>query len=521
VTEEEAIAEAQQLAGKWFAPSVGRISSSNDVTAYIEGADAFREIADLLASAEVDATSFVLLLGWSCHLDFELKPGDAATTMRKIFAALDARGTSIRSMLWKNTFPGFDNGPAVTYLQSLKYADAILDNRTAIAGSHHQKILIVYGKTRTIGFCGGMDLYPDRINASGFAPLHDVHWKIEGPACSELLTIFLERWNDHPSHQQKFPDDLRMPSRRAGVVAGGTYAMQVGRTYPNLTYLQNRAAQWGYGQLIAMLKKSYPNALQNIPPTGDMNDASGNFKAYAFTRGGERGVWGMIERGIAVAQNFVYAEDQYLVGRAASTALANKLRLHQRDKKFRVIILICHTSLVDLQQAWERRREFVADLVAADPSRTMWSICYRSPVGAPKSYVHSKTWVFDDEFAITGSANCSRRSFTEDSECDVGVVGRPGGTLVKSGKTASLPSFAQSLRCALWSKHLGRTPADWSDAMATASAWFSPPRIAHVARYDERAGTDKPSPELMQKTDVGYQSIHDLFWQYVLDPDGV
>ena len=36
-------------------------------------------------------------------------------------------------------------------------------------------------------------------------------------------------------------------------------------------------------------------------------------------------------------------------------------------------------------------------------------------------YVHSKTWVIDDEFAIVGSANCNRRGYTHDSEASVGV----------------------------------------------------------------------------------------------------
>ena len=421
-------------------------------------------------------------------------------------------------MLWKNFYPGFDNAVPVAFIKGLPHSDAVLDNRTAIAGSHHQKNLVIYGEQSTVGYCGGMDPYSDRIVASGFGPLHDVHCRVEGPACNDLWDVFQERWNDHPAHTQKFGSDLASPARPR-ITVSGTMAVQVGRTYPSVSIISNTTAQWGYQQLANYLKQNSPSTAQKLPPIGDMSDSQGSFKPYSFTRG-ERGIWAMLEKAIDKASRFIYIEDQYLVSRAASAALATKLRNSAREKKFRLIILICHTDMVDLEQSWERRREFISDLTSGDPSRTMWTIACRAPVGGPESYVHSKTWIFDDELAITGSANCSRRSYTEDSECDIGVVGRLAGTIRdSSGALVSFPPFAQGLRCALWAKHLGKTPNDWTDAVATASAWFRPPRGSHVTTYNASAGTDKPSPDIPTGT-PGYSTLHDLFWQYVLDPDG-
>ncbi len=520
VDEADARAEAKGLAEKWFAKPAGRVSDGNDVTAYIEGADAFREIADQLLSANVGKNTFVLWLGWSMHLDFELKPGDKTSTLRAILTEVTQRGAALRVMVWKNWMAGFDNAPAVTLVQGLPGADAILDNRTAIAGSHHQKILVIYGERQTIAYCGGMDPWSDRIAPGGFGPLHDVHCRVEGPAADELWTVFEERWNDHPAHTKRFPGALAKPSRPR-ITVGGTMAVQVGRTYPCMSTVSNAVGLMGYTKLKQMVEQYDPEAAKEIPPVGDMNDGAGKFKPYSFAPRGEQGVWQMIEQGIKAAARFVYVEDQYLLSRAASGALAAKLKAHAKDKAFRVIILICHTDIVDVEQAWQRRAEFIADLAAADPSRTMWTVSHRAPIGSPKSYVHSKTWIFDDTLAIVGSANCSRRCYTEDSECDIGVLGRAAGSRVgPGGVSLPLMPFAQSLRCALWAKHLGRTPADWADPMNTAAAWFKPPKGSSIATYDPKAKKDPPSPKKLSETMPGYPTIHDLYWNNVIDPDG-
>ena len=51
-------------------------------------------------------------------------------------------------------------------------------------GSHHHKILIVYGDEGLIGFCGGVDLDKNRL---GY--LHDVHLRVLGGSAKELLKI--------------------------------------------------------------------------------------------------------------------------------------------------------------------------------------------------------------------------------------------------------------------------------------------------------------------------------------------
>jgi phosphatidylserine/phosphatidylglycerophosphate/cardiolipin synthase-like enzyme len=62
-------------------------------------------------------------------------------------------------------------------------------------------------------------------------------------------------------------------------------------------------------------------------------------------------------------------------------------------------------------------------------------------------YIHSKTWIFDDELAIIGSANCNRRSWEHDSEV--------AAVILDTRKVDGGATFAQALRMKLWAGHLG------------------------------------------------------------------
>src|SRR5712691_4183707 len=98
------------------------------------------------------------------------------------------------------------------------------------------------------------------------------------------------------------------------------------------------------------------------------------------------------------------------MNRWVGDALAAK-RTSTSDKKVRIVIVVLHPDAADAQQMWPRRRDVFAKLIAADPRRTRWTV-----VTSHTRYVHSKTWIFDDELVITGSANADRRGYTYNSE---------------------------------------------------------------------------------------------------------
>ena len=67
----------------------------------------------------------------------------------------------------------------------------------------------------------------------------------------------------------------------------------------------------------------------------------------------------------------------------------------------------------------------------------------------PDIYVHSKILLIDDAFASIGSANCNRRGYYSDGECNIMAMRE----MVANGDD----NWIRALRIALWSEHLGVT----------------------------------------------------------------
>ena len=148
---------------------------------------------------------------------------------------------------------------------------------------------------------------------------------------------------------------------------------------------------------------------------------AGQMRYYSYSRSdaGVQQIWRAVRRAIEQAETFIYLEDQYLVNLWVGQALARKLATAGKD--FRIVILALHPDLADIEQVWPRRRALLAPLIAADPGRSRWQVFTRS-LAKDHPYVHSKTWIFDDELVITGSANVDRRGYTYNSEADVVVA---------------------------------------------------------------------------------------------------
>jgi phosphatidylserine/phosphatidylglycerophosphate/cardiolipin synthase-like enzyme len=77
--------------------------------------------------------------------------------------------------------------------------------------------------------------------------------------------------------------------------------------------------------------------------------------------------------------------------------------------------------------------------------------------GAP-IYVHAKAVVVDDVWAMVGSANLNRRSWTHDSEVACAVLDQerdPRQPVDPGGLGDGARVFARQLRLRLWREHLG------------------------------------------------------------------
>jgi len=471
---------------RWFKiggqPRMPTVWAGNQVIPFVSGPPTFKSMVEAIRTAK-GRGHFIYNIGCFYHDDFPLITGDSRTTMRSMLSSASQRGVQVRALLWDQF--GRGNAAAVDFINTLPNGAAILDNRTISRsrpfllniGVHHQKILIVYGDQGLITFCGGMDINPNRLpstssppsgsggSGSGSGgggkwrnPMHDVHCRIKGPAAHDLLRIFRERWEDQPDHSGLDRKKGRLLNAAQSPVVGQTY-VQISRTYGN-------------------------GRRHHKVPGG-----------YRFAPFGEQSIRHMVLHAIQQARRFIYIEDQYLVNQEISQALVRALPNIQH-----LTIVIPHSSLLDSEECPQKhhaiRRLFIQALKKAGKSKV--GVYYLAPKGAPGTYVHSKTWVIDDEFAVIGSANINRRGYTHDSEVAAGIYD-PG-----------TPSLVKKLRIALWSKHLNVSPAQLDNGVASRRFWLRPPQGAHIAPFNELAPISARDKRIPCSES----------WDDVIDPDG-
>ncbi len=476
------LTETQVL--RWFNTGAGmpNLRQGNVVTPYIDAADAFSAMYDEMRRAN-NVQDYVYLANWWVDDRFQLRPG-RPSWLNRTLSDLSRVGVEIRAMFWDQLMPITQNNSAAKRIDALFTGAAIIDSRTLYVGSHHQKLLVVGtvdGDERDlVGFCGGIDINPDRIWPRGVshnkhgstpgAPFHDVHCSVRGPAAGDLLRIFLQRWADHPQGQSA------LRGTNTGIpdpVEGAVHWVQVGTTYGNG-------------------KRRRGIAFDGLTGT----------KGYAFAPNGEQDAARMIIAGIVAAERCIYVEDQYFFPTAPTVATgidveaAIKVALAKPGFE-QLIVLVPHSRLCDVPGGARKRKELIDHLVAAPGGSKVKVYNPRNP-GSNHSYVHSKTWVFDDQYAIIGSANTNRRSFTHDSEAVVGFVDQGSDSCARLWAP-------HEFRVNLWAHHLGTAPDSVLDPIASAALWDTL-STRHVEPYDRTINLGNPL--VLQA------------WDDVIDPDG-
>ncbi len=445
----------------------GALRSQNAVKFLIDGAETFRAMVAAIRMAH-NSTHYLYLLGWILKDDFELLPGDPTSTFRALLSAAANRGVQIRVMLWDQV--GTQNSAQVRRINRLSTGAAILDDETpkpiAAFGSHHQKVLIVRGSEGLITFCGGIDVNEDRLRAvgasspgssgSGGSPLHDDHCQIVGPSAYDLLQTFIRRWDHHPEgsrldrtkgallgRREPVPGPIPTPS--TGLAStGGPCAVAISRTFNPVT------------------------------------------RGSRLSR--EQDIKRLLVAAIRHAQRFIYLEDQYLIHPLAATELRAAVPRLQH-----LTILITASELSDLPCVWKYRKDFIQQLTRGlstnDRAKVRIFVRITSPITSPPTfgphtYIHAKSWVFDDELAVIGSANCNRRGWDHDSEVNAFIFED-----VQPVRTAQ--TFAQQYRAQLWAEHLNVSLSAVADGVASAGLWLSPPSGARIMPYNPTAGSDR------------------------------
>ncbi|MBX9813546.1 MAG: hypothetical protein K2X76_02460 [Sphingomonas sp.] len=518
------------------------IRAQNAVKALIDGPQTYRAmLADLRRAT--NERSFIYLLGWDCYDNFPLDPGASppcGTSLNQVLSDAVAAGAQVRVMLWRNIFEPFAISDVAARFNALSgpagNGACIVDSRHGGAGqidpraaravlaaiapmletladipgigkdfkklrdklakdieraaraqiaAHHQKVLIVFDGEQLVAYCGGLDFHPNRTITSTNClpgtrpgdinppdPQHDTHCRIIGPAALDLLETFVDRWLDHPEHGDI--DRTKTPLRGARGIAAPPV--------PNPAPADSETG----ASVSVVIARTYN------PPAGG-----------AIPR--QRDIASLLLAAVAGAESFIYFEDQYLwnfdTSPGATLALASAL--NARLPYLRHVTAVIPANAISdpglFQRVWRKR--FIDVVRGSHPP----DIADRFQVYQPNrgacgddgclgahTYVHSKCWVFDDELAVIGSANCNRRGYQHDSEVDAFIFddvapgGGGAGPLIALAATApresiaTPPSFAQSFRRRLWREHLGISVADGADN----SAWPSGSApVGNVVRF--------------------------------------
>ena len=290
--------------------------------------------------------------------------------------------------------------------------------------------------------------------------MHDVHCRIEGDAVYDLVNVFVQRWKAHPKSKR----------------------------------LDQEVKKGGKGPLVG-LADCCPGSEPEIIGNQFVGIARTFNSALGFGCAVEHTIRTTMLGAILTARRFIYFEDQYLVNVEAAGQLRKALKNIQH-----LIILIPHSSISDYPGIWAARTKFLKTLMDGIPKeeekkvRVFYLKTPKTTEGSARfgqhTYIHSKTWIFDDELAVIGSANCNQRGWISDSEVCAAIFDT-------TPTTEKCSSFAQQLRVKLWLEHLGGgrrklSELDLVDGIQSAKLW---PEIANdpaskirIYRYNE--GTD-------------------------------
>ncbi|MEN3308404.1 MAG: hypothetical protein V7603_4606 [Micromonosporaceae bacterium] len=400
-------------------------TAGNQVRVLVHGAGYFAELCERLnRTREGDLVFFT---DWRGDPDQRLNSD--GTEVSTVLCAAAARGVVVKGLVWRS------------HLDHLQFSEAenrhlgedieaaggqcLLDMRVRVGGSHHQKLVVLRHPGRPdldIAYVGGIDLCHSRRDDQRHLgdpqrqamaaiygsrpPWHDIQLAIRGPAVGDLEATFRERWCDptplsrNPLHrlrdllQREDTQPRQLPPQLPDPAPCGDHPVQVLRTYPS--------------------RRGYPFA-----PAGEHSVAHAYLKV------------------LPRARRLIYLEDQYLwsaeVAAPFAAALAGQPDLHL------IAVLPLHPDTDGSSGAAQLigRERALSVLRAAGGDRVaVYGV--ENAAGTPV-YVHAKACVIDDEWAIVGSDNLNRRSWTYDSELSCAVVH---------------PEFGRDLRLRLAGEHL-------------------------------------------------------------------
>ncbi|MDQ2067535.1 phospholipase D-like domain-containing protein [Xinfangfangia sp. CPCC 101601] len=452
-----------------------RIEQADRFTFIVDGADYFVAARQALLKARKS----IMLIGWD--FDTRIRFGDpkdgGPERLGDFILWLAARRPELEIRLLR-----WDTGALKTLLRgntlltilrwkARKNITLRLDAKHPLAGSHHQKIVVI---DDSMAFCGGIDMTmqrwdtrahldddPRRTDPSGrpVQPWHDAASAFDGEAAGALGDLARARW-------QAATGETLPPIKTAD--AGSPQDCWPETLQPTFTEMRLGIA------------RTIPK-MDDTPGVHEIEDA-----------------WIAMIRS---AKRMIYAESQYFASRKIALAIAE--RLIEADPP-EIVIVNPFTAIGWLEPlAMDTARAKLVEALQRLDHKKRFAIYHPQTAGGTPIYVHAKAMVVDDHVLRVGSSNFNNRSMRLDTECDVILSADEAGN-------AHLSDEIGALRDDLLAEHLGVAPAEVTEKLAETGSLIA---TVEALRGSRRSLVPYELPEL--SSFAGWLAENEI-----LDPNG-
>lgn len=427
------------MSGGWFLPLGGPGSTDEwcfqtvataAINMHVTRVAYYDRLAALISQA--GENDEIIMAGWEFALDIILT--EKFGGFPQLITFLDsARGRKARVRMLVNPL---NDGPAQVTQATDKKIDAVLDDQLPAGSSHHQKAVYIKLKSSSHLFVGGIDL------ALGRRGWHDVMAEIVGVGAELGRKTLEERWESvkPPLGGLSATTQILPPSSAAA------HQVQFVRTYP-----------------------PFPSDTTNWKRT--------------YAKDGDHTYYALLCNAISNAKTTIYLEEQFFQAMAPAPKRTNptggssprarsdlpdlpdtieRLLAERVANGVKLVVVAAHRSMTPRPPDPAARDVMVKTLAnPKNPPVLLQTVTKPqemtmedgSKITFYDNFVHTKTWIFDDDFVLAGSGNLWAKSLvsvnaTAESEFGVAFTSAVDGTSLGFPKA----KFARALRINMWER---------------------------------------------------------------------
>lgn len=291
-----------------------------------------------------------------------------------------------------------------------------LDGAHPLAGSHHQKIVVI---DDCLAFCGGIDMTvgrwdqrrhldddPERVapNGAPLKPWHDATSAFDGAAARAMGDLARQRWFAATQETLRAENDLHDCWPEGLAPTFKDIRLAIARTIPKMP---DREPVFEIEQMYLDL--------------------------------------------ISRAKKWIYAESQYFASRRVAQAIARRLA-EENGPEIVIVNPVSAEGWIEPIAMDSARARLIEALQRVD-KYGRFRVYHALTKGGKEIYIHAKVTIIDETYLRLGSSNFNNRSLKLDTECDVILAADEAGNEMICGKIVEIMHD-------LIAEHLDLTVAD-------------------------------------------------------------